>query len=119
MSDPRFIRDDLDSCVSHVIEECGELLAALGKSQRFGFLSVNPLLVPDEQEVNANWVLREIADVRSAVDRLEYAMGWMCAFERAALEAAVHNSGRRTDRSKPRRLAAIRAFLQRSKSRFI
>ncbi len=53
---------------AYVIEECGELLAAIGKSQRWGLLSYNPELPESEQETNAAWVLREAADVQRALE---------------------------------------------------
>lgn len=63
-------RDDIDFCAAHVAEECGEMLAAIGKSLRWGFDSVNPELPPSEQESNLDWYRRESADLRSALDRL-------------------------------------------------
>lgn len=71
MSDPRFQKPGLDQAVYQAVEEMGELLSALGKSKRHGWLSVNPLLPRHAQETNIAWVWREIADVREALDRLE------------------------------------------------
>jgi len=50
--DTRFLQDGFDKQLSHVIEECGEVLAAAGKTQRWGRESVNPLLPLDKQETN-------------------------------------------------------------------
>ena len=50
--DARFIKYDFDSSLGHFIEECGEVLAAAGKTVRFGPLSVNPLLPEQDQETN-------------------------------------------------------------------
>ena len=74
MTDPKYMRPGLDFARGKMIEECGELLAALGKSLRWGWASVNPELPPDEQESNATWVLREMKDVRDALDNLEREM---------------------------------------------
>ena len=74
MSNPKYIKHDLASCLSHVVEECGEVLAAIGKTQRRGLNSFNPELPPDQQETNAAWLKREMADLRGALDRLERAM---------------------------------------------
>jgi hypothetical protein len=70
MADPRFIRTgDVQFAMAHAAEECGEVIAALGKSLRWGLDSVNPLLPVEQQETN-----REIADLRGALDRLDKEM---------------------------------------------
>lgn len=74
VSDPRFLQDGFDKRLSHVIEECGEVLAAAGKTQRWGPFSVNPLLPVDQQETNIDWLISEIADLRKALDRLDLAI---------------------------------------------
>ena len=71
MSDPRFLQDGFDKRLSHLIEECGEVLAAAGKTQRWGPHSVNPLLPADQQETNLIWLMREMSDLRQALDRLD------------------------------------------------
>lgn len=71
MSHDPFLPSTCDGCLAHAIEECGEFIAAAGKTQRFGYLSVNPLLPPSEREPNLEWLRRELADVRQAMDRLE------------------------------------------------
>jgi hypothetical protein len=71
MSDPRFLQDGFDKRLAHFIEECGEALAAAGKTQRWGALSVNPLLPPEQREANIFWLVRELSDVRETIDRLE------------------------------------------------
>lgn len=74
MSDPRFLQDGFDNRLAHFIEECGEALAAAGKTQRWGAESVNPLLPENKQETNLLWLRREIADVKQAIARLEEAI---------------------------------------------
>jgi hypothetical protein len=74
MTDPKYMRPGLDFARGKAIEELGELQAALGKSLRWGWESYNPELPPKEQETNAGWVYREIADVRGALDNLEREM---------------------------------------------
>lgn len=71
MTDPRYMRPGLDFARGKAIEEMGELQAALGKALRWGWLSYNPELPPEQQERNWEWVRREIADVRHALDNLE------------------------------------------------
>lgn len=58
------------------IEECGEALAAAGKTVRYGWGSYNPLLPEAEQESNEDWLKREVADVEFAIARLKKARGW-------------------------------------------
>ena len=74
MSDPRFFQTGFDKQLSHLIEECGEVLAAAGKLQRWGPLSVNPLLEPSDQETNIAWLRRELKDLRQALARLDETM---------------------------------------------
>lgn len=73
MTDPKYLRaNDVPFALAHVAEECGEVLAALGKCQRWGLQSVNPELPADQQETNEAWLLREIVDLRGALDRLQW-----------------------------------------------
>jgi len=55
-----------------VIEECGELLAAVGKTQRHGLDSWDPTdgakrTATGDRELNVDWVLREMLDVEKAI----------------------------------------------------
>lgn len=74
MVDYRFLQAGFDKQLSHLIEECGELLAAAGKTQRWGKKSVNPLLPTDQQETNIEWLKREMHDVELALTRLRLAI---------------------------------------------
>lgn len=74
MTQQKYMRPGLDFAVGKVVEELGELAAALGKTLRWGWNSVNPELPPAERESNQLWVRREIADVRGALDNLEKEM---------------------------------------------
>ena len=71
MADPRYIRDDFDHCLGHVVEECGEVMAAAGKTLRWGWASANPELPMHERETNIVWLQREMKDLRDAMDRLQ------------------------------------------------
>lgn len=71
MADSRFLQQGFDKQLSHLIEECGEVLAAAGKTQRWGRHSVNPLLLPEQQETNLEWLCRELQDLKQAIKRLE------------------------------------------------
>lgn len=57
------------------IEECGEALAAAGKTVRYGWSSYNPLVVA-KRETNDEWLKREIADLEFAISRLRKARKW-------------------------------------------
>lgn len=70
MTDPKYMRPGLDFAVGKTVEELGELQAALGKTLRWGWNSYNPELPKEQREINADWVLREIQDVRCALDNL-------------------------------------------------
>jgi hypothetical protein len=71
MTDPRYMRPGLEFAVGKVIEEAGELQAALGKTLRWGWDSYNPELPLQQRESNESWVRREIVDVREALNNLE------------------------------------------------
>jgi NTP pyrophosphatase (non-canonical NTP hydrolase) len=57
--------------LSYFVEETGEVLAAVGKSLRWGLASFNPELPPEKQELNRDWVRLELNDLRAAIKRLE------------------------------------------------
>lgn len=71
MTDPKYMRPGLNFAAGKAIEEAGELIAALGKTIRWGWYSVNPELPKAEQETNLVWVKREMADLRGALNNLE------------------------------------------------
>jgi hypothetical protein len=73
MTNPKYMRPGLDFAVGKAVEELGELQAALGKTLRWGWGGFNPEPGSD-QEPNASWVRREIADVRGAIDNLLFNM---------------------------------------------
>lgn len=65
-----FIRPGLDHALGRAIEEAGEVLAALGKTVRFGWGGSNPLIPEEERETNEAWVRREVADLQHALGAL-------------------------------------------------
>ena len=70
MADEKYIKGlNIDQRLAHCVEECGEILAAMGKTQRWGMLSVNPELPPKDQERNIEWMLREWKDLKEAMGR--------------------------------------------------
>jgi hypothetical protein len=105
MTDPKYMRPGLGFAVGKAVEELGELQAALGKTLRWGWDSVNPELPLAQQEPNKAWVIREILDVRAALDNLEQEVGkiyepgnvqWATPSQQAgALEALNQSHSRR------------------------
>lgn len=66
----------VDKALAHLVEEMGEVMAAVGKTQRFGLDSYNPLLPVEHRETNESWLRREIADLKLAITKLEAEAGW-------------------------------------------
>jgi hypothetical protein len=64
---PGFEPKTYDEALGHLIEEAGEVQSAAGKMVRFGPLSFNPLLPPDQRETNEEWLDREMTDLIAAV----------------------------------------------------
>ncbi len=59
-----------DQKLGYLVEECGEALAAVGKTIRWGLESVNPELSPTStspRETNREWILRELDDLERAI----------------------------------------------------
>lgn len=85
---PEYEPTTLDQRLGYLTEEGGEAMAALGnllqavgKSQRWGIESSSPELPPEEREPNRLWLLRliaplkvELQDLAEAVERVEVAL---------------------------------------------
>lgn len=63
------------NALGRFIEECGETLAAAGKTVRYGWDSYNPL-PGASKEHNETWLRREIRDLEDAIARLKNERGW-------------------------------------------
>lgn len=88
MTDTRFLQQGYAAQSAHVVEEVGEamkdlgdLLAALGKTGRWGLDSVDPTIPADQRETNRDWLRRalakakvELPDVLQTINRLEATM---------------------------------------------
>lgn len=70
MSDPKYLQKGFGPQLAHFVEECGEALAAAGKTQRWGPFSYNPEISPNLREPNLRWLQREVKDVQEAATRL-------------------------------------------------
>jgi hypothetical protein len=66
----KYIRPGFDFALRHFVEESGEALAAAGKTLLWGRKSVNPELEPEQQEINEEWLEREVLDAIFAAQRL-------------------------------------------------
>ena len=55
----------IDQKLGYLVEECGEVLAAVGKTQRWGLESFDPEPGSDG-ETNREWILRELSDLENA-----------------------------------------------------
>jgi NTP pyrophosphatase (non-canonical NTP hydrolase) len=64
---PEYKPKTTDEKLGYLVEECGEVLAAVGKTQRWGLDAVNPELPGDQQEENRTWILRELRDLTRAI----------------------------------------------------
>ena len=74
MTDQKYMRSGLNFAMGKAIEEAGEFLAAIGKTKRWGWQSYNPELPRAQRETNEQWVRRELADLRDALDNQESEM---------------------------------------------
>lgn len=59
---------DAEQALAHVIEECGEVISAAGKTLRFGPMSADPTLPPEEQTTNIEWLIMEMEDLQRSID---------------------------------------------------
>lgn len=64
---PKYKPTTLGMALGYLVEESGEVLAAAGKSLRWGLLSFNPDLPPSERETNLLWLKRELLDLERAI----------------------------------------------------
>lgn len=69
---PQYEPHTVQQTLGYLIEECGEVLAAAGKSLRWGLDSTNPEIEGDDDllETNEEWLLREMVDLEGAIQRM-------------------------------------------------
>lgn len=70
MTDPKYYRPGIEPAIGKLVEECGEVLAAVGKTIRWGLESTNPEIPAEERERNADWIIRETHDLLGAIDNI-------------------------------------------------
>lgn len=64
MSDPRFLPVDEFGRMSRLVEECGEVLQAVGKAARFGMAERHP----DGGPTNVESLVEELRDLQGAIN---------------------------------------------------
>lgn len=64
---PEYMPKTFEQKMGYLVEECGEVLSAVGKTQRWGLDSVNPELPEEKQERNRDWLTRELKDLKRAI----------------------------------------------------
>ena len=70
---PRFEPITPEQKLGYLVEEVGEVLAALGKTLRWGPDSRNPMQVLGE--TNREWLLREMCDLEDSIGYAREALG--------------------------------------------
>lgn len=90
MGDPKYFPTTRTGRYFHLIEELGEvaeasgrLLAALGKAGRHGMDSYNPELPPGQRETNAQWILREMEQLETAIAKAKTDVIMEISFQRS------------------------------------
>lgn len=73
MSHPDYVNKG--NALGKFIEECGEALAAAGKTVRFGWDSYNHEPGTSSED-NESWLRREVADLEEAIARLKKSRAW-------------------------------------------
>lgn len=68
---PQYEPKTREQFFGYLIEECGEVLHAAGKTLRWGEYSVNPELPHHSRTTNIAWLRAEMSDLRGALDRME------------------------------------------------
>ena len=83
----QYMPKTVETTLAYLVEECGEVLAAVGKAQRWGLESTNPEIPVSERETNRKWILRELKDLENAI-----------ALTRLAIAAPAPDGGKEDSR---------------------
>lgn len=68
----RYEPKNIKQKLGYLVEECGEVMAAVGKSIRWGLDSWNPEIpLTKSPEKNRDWIKRELKDLRRAIRYVE------------------------------------------------
>jgi NTP pyrophosphatase (non-canonical NTP hydrolase) len=71
MSQERYLPMTMPNKLAHLAEEAGEVIAAVGKTLRFGLDSENLDLPEEVREKNRDWLKRELEDLKKAIAKVE------------------------------------------------
>lgn len=71
MMDDKYKPNSRPQKLGYLVEEAGEVLAAVGKTLRWGLDSYNPDVAVTERETNREWLLRELVDLKRAIAYVE------------------------------------------------
>jgi hypothetical protein len=71
MSHERYLPMTIRNKLAQLAEEAGEVVAAVGKTLRFGLDSENPELPDGIREKNRVWLKRELEDLKKAIAKVE------------------------------------------------
>jgi hypothetical protein len=64
---PQYMPKTREQFYGYLVEEAGEVLAAAGKTLRWGELSANPELPPAKRVTNIAWLRAEMSDLELAI----------------------------------------------------
>jgi NTP pyrophosphatase (non-canonical NTP hydrolase) len=67
----RYLPKTTPKKLAHLVEECGEVLQAVGKAGRFGLDKRHPTR---GFETNRQWILRELVDLEAAIKAVRAAL---------------------------------------------
>ena len=68
---PEYKPETEEQILGYLIEECGEVIHACGKTVRWGMDNFNPELPEDKQEQNWQWICRELKDLKRSIRLFE------------------------------------------------
>jgi len=69
--DPKYEPKTREEKIGWLTEECGEVLKAIGKIQRFGMDSVHPDDIMRDKETNREHLEFELKDLKAAIELVE------------------------------------------------
>lgn len=64
---PQYMPHTREQFYGYLIEEAGEVLAAAGKTLRWGELSANPEIPMQQRVTNVAWLRAEMSDLENAI----------------------------------------------------
>lgn len=68
---PQYEPQTREQFYGYLIEEAGEVMAAAGKTLRWGEFSTNPEIPKGKRVTNVAWLRSEMRDLRGAIERME------------------------------------------------